>query len=453
MIFKLGELFCGAGGLAYGAKMAGGVYGSEEYRVEHVWGNDQDPDACATYATNILGSPLTVLQGEDFPSKKDLSLEARKRGVAAICSPVSDLCFSHLHRIDALAFGFPCNDYSTVGESRGLLGEYGPLYSYGVEVLNAHAPRWFIAENVGGLANARHQQAFQRIINELHNAGPGYDLTVHLYRFEQYGVPQTRQRIIIVGINRNEGLTFKIPAPTTRYQPVTAEKALENIADEAPNHERVPLSPAVQARLDSLLPGENAWNDRIPMEHRLNVRGAHLSQIYRVLDPNKPSYTITGSGGGGTHGYHWKIPRRALTNRERARLQSFPDDFVFEGGRESVRRQIGMAVPPSGAQIIVQAILKTFAREPYDSVPSYWTTIKRGSKLVLRRQAVRDENQLSLENAGLEVLESLNYADDSEEAAGYGAASSSSLEPEDEVDLSSQQNVLFDLDLLASHTD
>ena len=97
---------------------------------------------------------------------------------------------------------------------------------------------------------------------------------------------------------------------------------------------------------------------------QLNVKGAKISQIYKRLDPSKPSYTVTGSGGGGTHVYHWK-ENRALTNRERARLQTFPDSFVFSGSKESVRKQIGMAVPVLGAKIIFEAILKTFARTAY----------------------------------------------------------------------------------------
>lgn len=92
-----------------------------------------------------------------------------------------------------------------------------------------------------------------------------------------------------------------------------------------------------------------------------------MSQIYRRLHPDEPSYTVTGSGGGGTHGYHWKEPR-ALTNRERARLQTFPDDFVFHGTKESIRRQIGMAVPVKGAQIIFEALLKTLSGKSYKSV-------------------------------------------------------------------------------------
>jgi DNA (cytosine-5)-methyltransferase 1 len=93
-----------------------------------------------------------------------------------------------------------------------------------------------------------------------------------------------------------------------------------------------------------------------------------ISQIYKRLDPRKPAYTVTGSGGGGTHVYHWK-ENRALTNRERARLQTFPDHFVFEGSKESIRRQIGMAVPPEGASVIFEAIAKTLTAEPYDSIP------------------------------------------------------------------------------------
>ena len=99
---------------------------------------------------------------------------------------------------------------------------------------------------------------------------------------------------------------------------------------------------------------------------RLKCTKARMSHIYRRLHPDKPSYTITGSGGG-THVYHWK-ENRALTNRERARLQTFPDTFIFEGSKESVRRQIGMAVPVKGAKIIFESILKTFERIEYPSL-------------------------------------------------------------------------------------
>ena len=78
-------------------------------------------------------------------------------------------------------------------------------------------------------------------------------------------------------------------------------------------------------------------------------------------------YTITGSGGGGTHGYHYS-ENRALTNRERARIQTFPDNYIFKGSKESVRKQIGMAVPPKLSKIIFESVLKSFAGVDYESI-------------------------------------------------------------------------------------
>ena len=150
----------------------------------------------------------------------------------------------------------------------------------------------------------------------------------------------------------------------------TAKQALTEppIPEWATNNEPTRQSEIVKQRLAYIKPGENAFNATdMPEELRLNVRGAKLSQIYKRLDPNKPAYTVTGSGGGGTHIYHWEEPR-ALTNRERARLQTFPDWYKFIGSKENVRRQIGMAVPPDGAQVIFEALFKTLEGIPYDNI-------------------------------------------------------------------------------------
>ena len=139
------------------------------------------------------------------------------------------------------------------------------------------------------------------------------------------------------------------------------------IPKDALNNERTKQSPQVIERLEHIKPGQNAFTADLPERLRLNITGAKISQIYKRLDPDKPSYTVTGSGGGGTHIYHWDEPR-ALTNRERARLQTFDDTYEFMGSKESVRKQIGMAVPCRGAKIIFEAILKSFAGIPYDFV-------------------------------------------------------------------------------------
>ncbi|MDC1441741.1 DNA cytosine methyltransferase [Rhodospirillaceae bacterium] len=135
----------------------------------------------------------------------------------------------------------------------------------------------------------------------------------------------------------------------------------------AKNQELTRQSKTVIERLKNTKAGENAWTANLPDHLKLNVKGAKLSMIYKRLHPDQPAYTVTGSGGGGTHMYHWKEPR-ALKNRERARLQTFSDDFVFYGSKESVRRQIGMAVPVEGAKIILESILKTFEGIDYETV-------------------------------------------------------------------------------------
>lgn len=362
VVFKLAELFCGPGGLALGAKMARVCSDATEFLVEPVWANDIDPDACRTYVRNIHGG----------------------NHQAVVCGPVEILDFSSIPDFDALAFGFPCNDFSIVGEQLGFSGKYGPLYTFGVKALAIHAPQWFIAENVSGLLSAHNGAAFSRILTDLANAGPGYILTPHLYHFEDYGVPQYRHRIVVVGIRKDIGLTFKVPTPTTASTHVTARQAIETppIPPNAPNHEFTRQSPAVVERLKHIPAGSNAWCDSVPESLRLNVRGARMSQIYRRLDPDRPAYTVTGSGGGGTHVYHWR-ENRALTNRERARLQTFPDDFVFEGSKESVRKQIGMAVPPKAASVIIEAILKAFAGIQYDYMEASISNGQRAPQLVM----------------------------------------------------------------------
>ena len=162
-------------------------------------------------------------------------------------------------------------------------------------------------------------------------------------------------------------MTFRVPS-VEPYKGIdnSCRTAIENppIPENAPNNERTRQSEMVIRRLQHILPGQNAFTADLPEDLQLNIKGARISQIYKRLDPDKPSYTVTGSGGGGTHIYHWEEPR-ALTNRERARLQTFPDTYVFQGSKESVRKQIGMAVPCRGAQIIFEAILKSFAGIEY----------------------------------------------------------------------------------------
>ena len=367
-IFNLGELFCGPGGGALGAIRSSFIQNGEEWGFEHTWASDIDSDTCETFRRNIVSAnPDSV-----------------------ICEDVRSLNIPDLAPIDAFAFGFPCNDFSIVGETNGLDGNFGPLYAYGVEVINHFQPSFFLAENVGGIRGANAGQAFIQILNELQKAGDnGYSLYPHLYCLSDYGVPQKRKRVVIVGINndevQNNNINFQVPAPITANNPITAGEALNGlnrtnldqrivdsisndlIAPNAANHNFTAHPNHVVERLQNIPPGHNAWNSNLPPHLALNVPNVQLSHIYRRLEENEPSYTVTGNGGGGTHMYHW-LENRALTNRERARLQTFPDDFDFFGNNGSIRSQIGMAIPPLGAQIIFDSILKSFAHIEYDSI-------------------------------------------------------------------------------------
>ena len=232
--FRMGELFCGPGGLALGATTA--EIEDPEYKIIHKWANDYDQDTCNTYTRNIC------------PEDKE----------SVICGDVRQLDIDKLGDIDALAFGFPCNDFSVVGEQKGFDGTFGPLYTYGVKVLKRYQPLWFLAENVGGLKSANEGKAFKKIQEDLKTAG--YRIYPNLYKFEEYGVPQARHRVIIVGIRKDLPFEFKIPSPALyKDVDVTCKNAIENppITKDAANNELTKQSPQVIKRLSYIKPGQN----------------------------------------------------------------------------------------------------------------------------------------------------------------------------------------------------
>ena len=270
--FRIGELFSGAGGMTLAAHTA--KY--KHYGFDHVWANDLDADACRTLESNI---PIFN---------------------KVICGDVDRLDISDLCPIDGLAFGFPCNDFSVIGGRHGIAGQYGGLYIWGVKTLEIKQPLFFVAENVGGVKSSGGKRDFFVILSALR--GAGYNIFPHTYRFEEYGVPQARHRMVIVGFRKDLGIDdFEPPQPTHKQNFVTAEQALRNIPENAPNNERTNQSATVVERLKHIKPGQNAFNADIPAHLKLRVMsGAKISLIYRRLKPDAPSYTVTGSGGGGT---------------------------------------------------------------------------------------------------------------------------------------------------------
>lgn len=175
--FRLGELFCGPGGIGLGASKATVEEEGNKFSITHAWATDYDKDTCETYRRNLL----------------------KHQPHRVICKDIRKLDYDKLKQISeigALAFGFPCNDFSIVGEQKGINGVYGPLYEYGIKALKYFKPLWFLAENVSGLKNSNDGKTFELIIKEMEDCG--YRVTPNHYKFEKYGIPQARHRIIMV---------------------------------------------------------------------------------------------------------------------------------------------------------------------------------------------------------------------------------------------------------------
>lgn len=313
------SLFSGCGGLDLG-------FINEGFRV--LLANDFNHWACETYKANIGDH---IIEGD-----------------------IADLDISRIPDTDIILGGFPCQDFSMIWKRGGIETERGNLYRHFVNIVSEKQPRMFIAENVKGLLTANGGKALQQIYNDFSKAGDhGYLIDVHKVNFADYGAPQIRNRVLIIGVRKDLGCYFPMPQPTHDPETyVTSIQALKEVEKVPFNNEHQNIAPKTRMMLELIPPGGNFTS--IPKDSPLYVKGM-ISHVYKRLDPNKPSNTIIAGGGGGTWGYHHVDPR-PLTNRERARLFGYPDDFVFEGSITEVRRQIGNSVPPIGIQPIARSV-------------------------------------------------------------------------------------------------
>lgn len=328
---KVLSLFSGCGGLDLGFHLEG-------YKT--VWANDFSEWAVKSYR-NYFGDVIF-------------------HGDITKINPYQD---ATIPECDLILGGFPCQDFSVIWKQPGLDGERGGLYKHFLDFVDAKKPKAFIAENVKGLLTANNKKAIETIIKDFEKISPGYILKPHLYNFAEYGVPQFRERVLIVGIRIDTGFNFVHPKPThgdkTKQPYVTAGKALQNVEIVKHNNEHI-NSALKTIEMLKLIPEGGNFTD-IPKGHPLYVKGM-ISHVYRRINRNEPAKTIIAAGGGGTWGYHYPEPR-PLTNRERARLQSFPDDFIFTGSITEVRRQIGNAVPPEGVRLVAKRLLPLFTND------------------------------------------------------------------------------------------
>jgi len=336
--------------------------GFKQAGYELVWANDIEKAACDTYSRNL--------------------------GNHIILGDITELNLKLIPDCDLMIGGFPCQDFSMIWKRGGLETDRGNLYKYFVRAVGLKKPKVFVAENVKGLLTANKGMAVRTITKDF--ARIGYKVSVDLYNFADYGVPQMRQRIFIVGIREDIQWDFVKPSPThSKENYVSSQKALIGVKKIKLNNEHQNIAEKTRKIL-SLIPEGGNFSD-IPKNHPLYVKGM-ISHVYRKLDRTKPSTTIIAGGGGGTWGYHFNEPR-PLTNRERARLFCYPDEFEFIGSITEVRKQIGNSVPPLAAKILGQTLLPAFKARKAFSKSSKISPIKSVQKastnITLRSKAIR----------------------------------------------------------------
>jgi len=293
---KVISLFSGCGGVDLGFIKAG---------AEIIWANDIDPDAVKTYKQNI---------GENI-----------------VCKDIYDVDVDEIpDNADLIAGGFPCLGFTVAkGKSRNINDSVNFLYKEYIRILKAKMTKYFLIENVPGMKSGKEfNNFFENMIKEFEEVG--YRVKHQTLIASDYGVPQNRKRIIIIGTRDDIEIEPNFPSPTHSkdnnliLKPyVTLKDAIsdlpENYDESIPNH--------------------------IGSKHKVKING-YVGN--RQLDWNKPSPTITGRGSrsGGAVIHPHPNNKRRLSVRECARLQSFPDDFNFSGSNGAAFAHIGNAVPP-----------------------------------------------------------------------------------------------------------
>jgi len=270
---KILSLFSGCGGLDLGFVQQG---------FEVVWANDNEHWSCETYKRNFGNH---ILEGD-----------------------IADIDFNNTPDCDLITGGFPCQDFSMIWKRGGLGTNRGNLYKHFVRAVATKKPKAFVAENVKGLLTANNGMAIRQIVKDFQNVdGVGYRIYINLFNFAEYGVPQLRERVLIIGIRSDIPYEFKKPEPTHKLGGyVTTKEALKNVEKVPWNNERMAIKERTKKIISLIHPGGNFTD--IPANDPYYVKGM-ISHVYRRLHPDKPSTTIIAGGGGGTWGYHYKGAR------------------------------------------------------------------------------------------------------------------------------------------------
>lgn len=345
---KVVSLFTGAGGLDLGFKRAG---------FDIIWANEFDSTIWETFEKNF---PKTKLD---------------KRSIVDV--PTPDVPFA-----DGIIGGPPCQSWSEAGAGRGINDKRGQLFFEYIRLLKDKQPAFFLAENVSGILGLKHKEAFENILKQFEDVG--YNISYKLLNANDYNTPQDRLRVIIVGYHKKKvGFSFEFPESLPR-KPTLREAIFD-------------LRGALPAKL---LNKTNGGDLKIPNHEYMN---GGFSTIYmsrnRVRSWDEPSFTIQA---GGRHApIHPQAPKmkfveqnkrifmpgkenlyRRLSVRECARIQTFPDDFIFYyRDVADGYKMIGNAVPVNFAYNIAKKIFSDLSKIQNNVIKSsYIITNKKKEK-------------------------------------------------------------------------
>lgn len=330
--YKVVSLFSGCGGLDLGL---------EQSNFEVIWANDIEKSIVETYnynIGNIIQKDIREINEKDIPD------------------------------CDVITAGFPCQPFSSAGNRKGLEDERGNLFEECIRIIEAKNPRVIIFENVRGILSTKNLDGslfIDTIIFLLESLNPGYNVTYKLLKASDYGVPQQRYRVIFVGFRKDLNIHYHFPTPThlPNDKSLTVGQII-NVPEDLPNQKEVwKLSPQAN-KLISYINEGGSWKD-IPYDilpERLkkirdNMKKYRAPNFYRRFARNEINGTITAAATPEKCGIIHPLENRRYSVREIARIQSFPDNFIFLGDSIPAKyRMIGNAVPPRLGKVIGDSI-------------------------------------------------------------------------------------------------
>lgn len=329
---RLVSLFSGCGGLDLGFAKAG---------FHRVWANDFDADAQKIFKLN-----LGDIDGRD----------------------IRDVSADEIPDCDIVTAGFPCQPFSNAGNRKGVHDSRGLLYQECLRIVEAKKPKVFLFENVKGLMSSKYvdgRNLVDVIVSDLNDIG--YDVNYQVLNASDYGVPQNRQRLIMIGVRNDLGIHFQFP-PKESKEGLTLRNVILNIPADVPNQVDWPLSPQALSMIENI-PQGGSWKS-VPYEKlaprfrriRDNMQRYHSPNFYRRFSLDEINGTITASAQPENCGIVHPLYNRRYTIREIARIQTFPDDFLFvDDGTKNITamyKVIGNAVPVKLAEAVAKAIMQ-----------------------------------------------------------------------------------------------